>query len=139
MGGGDKAPASATAFFFKRILPWLVLLGTLWYVFTMGRTYLSQVGSSEPPNPLVTKQTTPTSTKPKTIGKVKVISDWLNFRTTPSTSSGEVISRLRKGDVLDVLANQKKWYKVQNAQGTTGYVFSDTTYVVFTPAKRPRK
>lgn len=137
MGNGEKASLPAMTFVLRRIVPWFVLFGFIYYIFTMGRTYMNQAPPAET-NPLVTTETS-SKTSPQSIGQAKVISETLNFRTKPSTKDGEVTQRLQKGTILTVLGTQgKEWLKVQTAQGETGYVFSSNMYVQVTLKKRKK-
>lgn len=134
MGNGERTSGSPVGFIFRRVAPWFVLAGVLYYTYGLGRTYMNQKPQEET-NPLVTTQTAPPKGKP--IAKAKVVSETLNFRTKPSTSSGSVAQRLEKGTVLDVLGKpSKEWLRVQTPQGQMGYVSSSNIYVKVTPLKK---
>lgn len=135
MAYGERGSTSTGAFIVKRIVPWFVLLGIVWYTYGMGRTYMSQEPQEEA-NPMVATETVPAKAS-KVLGRAKVISETLNFRTKPSTTEGTVTQRLDKGTVLSIVGQPAKdWLQVQTAQGQTGYVFSSNMYVQVTWTKK---
>lgn len=137
MANGEKAALSPTGFVFRRVVPWLLLFGVVYYIFSIGRTYVTQKPRQET-NPLAMDQ--PAAPKQKVLGKAKVVSPTLNFRDKPSISDGSIVQRLEKGTILDVVGTpSKEWLKVQTAQGTVGYISSSNIYVQYTPLKKKKK
>ncbi len=138
MANGEKTPITATGFLFRRIVPWALLFGVVYYIFVTGRAVVNQA-PKEPVSPLVTTQTA-ANAKAKVIAKAKVVSDsGVNFRTKPDVESGTVMARLEKGTVLSVIGRpDKKWLKVLTVQGQAGYVAADRAYVQITPVKKKR-
>ncbi|MCZ8522865.1 MULTISPECIES: C40 family peptidase [Paenibacillus] len=66
------------------------------------------------------------------VTKVKVVQG-VNFRTQPSTTSGEKIRLLRVGELLDLVSvYNSSWLLVRDASGQVGYVSDSSTYVRMT-------
>lgn len=81
-----------------------------------------------PPPPPVAAPVTPAPPPPapaeeKVIGTVRVTASALNVRREASTEA-EVITQVKKGTSLDVLADDESWTKVRLADGETGWVAS---------------
>jgi TonB family protein len=57
------------------------------------------------------------------IGTVRVTASALNVRATASTD-GDVVTQLKRGDSLALLADGESWSKVRLASGATGWVAS---------------
>ncbi|RJQ54343.1 MAG: SH3 domain-containing protein [Actinobacteria bacterium] len=134
MNHEERIPLSAAGFVFKRIIPWVVLVGMVYYIYTTGQSYLKQAPKEE--TNLLEVTATAKKVQPKSIGTATVVSETLNFRSKPDTNSPR-IDRLTKGTVLTVLAKPKpEWLKVQTAQGRVGYVFSSKIYIKFVPKKK---
>ena len=74
-------------------------------------------------------------TAPTQIGTVNV-SDWLNVRSSPSTSAS-VVAQIQDGFKLYIVGTSGEWYKVTftlNDKNYSGYVHSD--YVTATPMEQ---
>jgi len=65
--------------------------------------------------------------QPAAQGTVTVLVNGLNFRTQPA-GDAELIRGLAEGTRLTLLATESGWYKVQDADGTIGYVSSSAQY-----------
>jgi len=136
VGNGEKATLSTTSFLFRRVVPWFVLLGFVYYIFSLGRTYVNQQPREETSHLVTTETAVPAQ---KAIAKAKVVSPTLNFRDKPSIASGQIIERLEEGAVLDVLAKpSKEWLRVRTAQGTVGYISSSNKYVELISLKKKK-
>lgn len=53
----------------------------------------------------------------------------VNLRTAPSTSTGKIITMLKKGTVVTILEKSGDFYKVKTAGGQVGYVSSSSKYL----------
>lgn len=90
---------------------------------------LFECASPAPPPPPVAAPATPPPPPPaapareRVIGTVRVTASALNVRAA-ATANGEVIAQVKKGTVLDVLANDDSWTKVRLASGEVGWVAS---------------
>ncbi len=79
--------------------------------------------------PKAVKPTKPAATKSPAISgifnlKAYVIKEQVNIRQQPSTGS-KVIATLRDGDAVQIMENQKGWYRINTENGTQGWVRSD--------------
>lgn len=54
-------------------------------------------------------------------GTATVTGTIVNIRSTPAVS-GEIITRVAKGDKLTILANKNEWYQVKTKSGQTGWI-----------------
>lgn len=83
--------------------------------------------AAPPPPPTAAPETpAPPPPKPaveKVIGSVRVTASALNVRRE-ATTDGEVITQVKKGTTLDVLADDDSWTKVRLASGEVGWVAS---------------
>ena len=85
--------------------------------------------ASPAPPPPVSAPATPPPPPPaapaqeRVIGTVQVTASALNVRAE-AAGEGEVIKQVKKGAVLDVLANGDSWTKVRLASGEVGWVAS---------------
>lgn len=67
----------------------------------------------------------PTSSGPRGLAsKVRVQRPVVNIRASATTDS-RVVTTARKGDRLSVLDRQGSWYKIQTAEGQTGWVYAE--------------
>ncbi len=129
----ERVSLSAAGFVFKRVIPWMLLLGMVYYIFLMGRGFLNQQPQEET-NPLVVSQSK--QSKPvKSYGTAIILSQTVNFRKKPSVTAPR-IDRLTKGTKLTVIGKpNSKWFRVQTAQGIAGYITSSPIDVKFVPKK----
>ena len=86
------------------------------------------VFSCAAPPPPVAAPATPPPPPPvpvaeRVIGTVRVTASALNVRAE-ATTEGEVITQVKKGTTLDVLADDDSWTKVRLASGEVGWVAS---------------
>jgi hypothetical protein len=84
--------------------------------------------SPAPPPPVAAPATPPppppsAPAQERVIGTVRVTASALNVRAA-ATAEGEVITQVKKGMSLDVLANDDSWTKVRLASGEVGWVAS---------------
>ena len=63
------------------------------------------------------------TTEEKVVGTVKVTASALNVRKEASTDA-EIVTQVKKGTALSVLASDESWVKVRLADGATGFVSS---------------
>lgn len=82
-----------------------------------------------PPAPVEPPRTPPPpppvapAVQDKVIGTVRVTASALNVRREASTD-GDVIAQVKKGTMLDVLADDESWTRVRLASGEVGWVAS---------------
>jgi TonB family protein len=80
-----------------------------------------------PPAPVAPPQTpappapAPGPVEEAPIGSVRVTASALNVRREPS-ASGEVVTQVKQGETLSVLAADESWTKVRLADGSSGWV-----------------
>lgn len=74
-----------------------------------------------PVQPVPEPQTTPVPKEEAAIGTVRVTASVLNVRREGSASA-DVISQVKKGDRLALLADGDQWMRVKLADGTIGFV-----------------
>lgn len=122
----------------KRVVPWLMLMGLMVFVFTIYGNYVRAARESAVQKPKLPamKETTATAkpasrkkASPKTAvkrpdskGTVVVNINGLNFRSAPDRGAG-VLDVLEEGEELDYLAIQGSWVQVFNGS-VTGWVSS---------------
>jgi TonB family protein len=99
--------------------------------------------SSAPPAPAPTSAPPPAATAAPaaSIGTVTVTASALNVRRDPSTA-GDVITMVRRGQKLTLLASTESWMKVRLESGENGWVSSQHVTrdgAAPKPAARPRK
>jgi cell wall-associated NlpC family hydrolase len=71
------------------------------------------------------------------VKQVKIVKS-VNFRTVPSTSSGDRIRFLQPGELLELIGTPSaNWLQVKDSNGVTGYVSSSSTYVQITSVAVP--
>lgn len=81
--------------------------------------------ATPPPAPEVVPEQpeTPATREERVIATVRVTASSLNVRKEPSTS-GDVVTQVRRGTQLSVLSEEKGWSKVRTAAGEIGWVAS---------------
>jgi len=61
--------------------------------------------------------------------KAEVITTMLNFRVRPELKDETVVATLKKGTVVEVIAEQGSWLKVRLADGRVGFIVSQPNLV----------
>lgn len=104
---------------------------------------LAACSSAPPPAPAPTPAPPPATTPAPaaSIGTVTVTASALNVRLDPSTA-GDVITMVKRGQKLTLLASTESWMKVRLESGENGWVSSQHVTrdgAAPKPAARPRK
>lgn len=125
---------------------WCVKLTTMarfrFAVLVAGGLLASCATAPPPPAPQPTPAPPPSAPSPEqSVGTVTVTASALNVRREPSTS-GDVITLVKRGEKLALLASTDSWSKVRLGTGETGWVSSQHVTregAAAKPATRPRK
>ncbi len=103
-----------------------MISGVLRVLICLSLIFVCACASPPPPVAAPEAPPPPPPTLPQTekvIGTVRVTASALNVRSEASTE-GEVITQVKKGTSLDVLAEDDTWTKVKLASGEIGWVAS---------------
>lgn len=109
----------------RLVVPWLVLFVVVAAVWSLLSDYRGAVAESEETSSTV--EATSTSVVPPGEPYVKVLSDGLNLRAEPSTSSAIVVV-LAAEQQLILLEEGTGWYHVRTADGAEGWVAAGGRY-----------
>lgn len=109
----------------RLVVPWLVLFAVVAAVWSLLSDYRGAVAESEETSSTV--EATSTSVVGAGEPYVKVLSDGLNLRAEPSTSSAIVVV-LAAEQQLVLLEEGTGWYHVRTADGAEGWVAAGGRY-----------
>ena len=74
---------------------------------------------------------------PVSSAQVSITGSYVNFRSTPEISDGNIIGLLPRGTVLQYIGTNSGWYQVQAGDGRRGWVAKDYAELISVSAPAP--
>lgn len=118
----------ARAAYKRQLVAWLLLLTVLLLAYSGWRQSQNQkLPVANRSETLKQKGKKVVQSEPKK--KAEVITSMLNFRVRPELKDETVVATLKKGTVVEVVAEQGSWLKVKLADGRVGFIVSQPNLV----------